>query len=171
MPYCFAVYILFWQRKLLNAYVQEEEPCLESFCLCVCTSFCQVPRISNGILIVLLSFFPSIDGGSSCCCCPVVAAAAIFIAVNCGGNGGLLVCVLQTTFFNPIHLQCCPCRFLHIFVTHTIFECVCVCLPVCVVSVLVIWVSTIFLFPFPPHPRSLPWGFSFANWNRAAIIL
>lgn len=32
---------------------------LESFCcLCVCTSFCQVPRISNGILIVLLSFFP-----------------------------------------------------------------------------------------------------------------
>lgn len=71
---------------------------------------------------------PSPSTSSCFCCCCLVAAAAIFIAVNCGGNGGLLVCVLQTTFFNPIHLQCCPCRFLHIFVTHThthIQICVC----------------------------------------------
>lgn len=76
------------------------------------------------------AFFLPIDVGSSChcCCCCCLVAAAIFIAVNCGGNGGLLVCVLQTTFFNPIHLQCCPCRFLHIFVTqYRIYVCVSVC--------------------------------------------
>lgn len=114
---------------------------LESFCcLCVCTSFCQVPRISNGILIVLLSFFPPLMVALLLLLHRLLVVVVFVVLLLL-----LLLFLLQSTvvetaaylfafYKRPFSiLSICSAVLADSFTylshthTHTIFECVCVC--------------------------------------------